>query len=84
MLPARKFLGFSSKKIGEGFHHPCVKIILPFPTTCRPADDVFGEQLKRFVEYCFEPGTAANEKLKAVLVNMLSGDQPKKKKGEGK
>ena len=29
------------------------------------------EQLKRFVEYCFEPGTAANEKLKAVLVDML-------------
>jgi transcriptional regulator with XRE-family HTH domain len=29
------------------------------------------EQLKRFVEYCFEPGTAGNERLKTVLAQML-------------
>jgi transcriptional regulator with XRE-family HTH domain len=40
------------------------------------------EQMKRFVEYCFEPGTAANEKLKAVLVDMLGGENPKKRKNE--
>ena len=40
------------------------------------------EQLKRFVEYCFEPGTAANEKLKAVLADMLGGNQLKKKKSD--
>ena len=42
------------------------------------------EQLKRFVEYCFEPGSAGNEKLKAVLVDMLGGGQLKKKKGDTK
>jgi len=40
------------------------------------------DQLKKFVEYCFEPGTAANEKLKAVLADMLGGNQLKKKKGD--
>ena len=35
-------------------------------------------QLKKFVEYCFEPGTAANEKLKAVLVDMLGGSRNEK------
>ena len=38
-------------------------------------------QLKKFVEYCFEPGTAANEKLKAVLVDMLGGSKNEKGKG---
>ena len=42
------------------------------------------EKMKAFVEFCFEPGTAANEKLKAVLVDMLSGNQPKKKKETSK
>jgi hypothetical protein len=30
-------------------------------------------KMKAFVEFCFEPGTAGNEKLKAVLVEMLGG-----------
>jgi hypothetical protein len=29
--------------------------------------------MERFIEFCFEPGTAGNEKLKAVLVDMLGG-----------
>jgi transcriptional regulator with XRE-family HTH domain len=33
------------------------------------------QQMERFVEYCFKPGTAANEKLKAVLTGMLSGEK---------
>ena len=37
-------------------------------------------KMKAFVEFCFEPGSAGNEKLKAVLVEMLGGNQPKKKK----
>ena len=36
------------------------------------------EKMKAFVEFCFEPGTPANEKLKAVLVEMLGGSTPKK------
>jgi transcriptional regulator with XRE-family HTH domain len=39
------------------------------------------EQLERFIEFCFEPGSPGNEKLKTVLVDMLGGDRPKKKKG---
>jgi transcriptional regulator with XRE-family HTH domain len=42
------------------------------------------EQLKRFVEYCFEPGTAGNEKLKAVLADMLGAEEQGKKKGKRK
>jgi transcriptional regulator with XRE-family HTH domain len=42
------------------------------------------EQLKRFVEYCFEPGTAGNEKLKTVLADMLGAEEPGKKKGKRK
>jgi transcriptional regulator with XRE-family HTH domain len=33
------------------------------------------EQLKRFVEYCFEPGTAGNERLKTMLAEMLADDR---------
>jgi transcriptional regulator with XRE-family HTH domain len=40
------------------------------------------EQLKKFVEYCFEPGTAGNEKLKLVLSEML-GEYPLKKEKSG-
>jgi hypothetical protein len=40
------------------------------------------EQLKRLVEYCFEPGTAGNEKLKAVLADMLGAEEQGKKKGD--
>jgi hypothetical protein len=29
--------------------------------------------MERFIEFCFEPGTAGNEKLKAVLIDMLGG-----------
>jgi transcriptional regulator with XRE-family HTH domain len=39
------------------------------------------EQLKQFVEYCFEPGTAANEQLKSMLANMLGTGGSRKKKG---
>lgn len=43
------------------------------------------EQIERFIEFCFEPGSPGNEKLKTVLVDMLGGDQPgKKKKGKKK
>lgn len=42
------------------------------------------EKMKAFVEFCFEPGTAANEKLKAVLVDMLGGNQLEKKKRTSK
>jgi len=42
------------------------------------------EKMKAFVEFCFEPGTVANEKLKAVLVDMLRGSPPKKKKETSK
>jgi transcriptional regulator with XRE-family HTH domain len=38
-------------------------------------------QMERFIEFCFEPGTAGNEKLKAVLAEMLgTGSQGKKKR----
>ena len=42
------------------------------------------EKMKAFIEFCFEPGTAANEKLKAVLVDMLGGSNLKKEKGGSK
>jgi transcriptional regulator with XRE-family HTH domain len=35
------------------------------------------DELERFIEFCFEPGTAGNEKLKAVLVDMLGGKDGK-------
>jgi transcriptional regulator with XRE-family HTH domain len=37
------------------------------------------QQMERFVEYCFEPGTAANENLKAALTGMLSGKKNRSK-----
>jgi transcriptional regulator with XRE-family HTH domain len=41
-------------------------------------------KLRKFVEFCFEPGTAGNEKLKEAIVEMLGGlnekKKPKKKK----
>jgi transcriptional regulator with XRE-family HTH domain len=39
------------------------------------------QQMERFVEYCFEPGTAANEQLKSMLTDMLGADRPNKRKG---
>jgi transcriptional regulator with XRE-family HTH domain len=41
-------------------------------------------QMERFIEFCFEPGTAGNEKLKSVLVDMLGGGQSKNKQGDAK
>ncbi|MDR1135154.1 MAG: helix-turn-helix domain-containing protein [Clostridiales Family XIII bacterium] len=38
------------------------------------------EQFERFIEFCFEPGSPGNEKLKTVLVDMLGGDRLGKKK----
>jgi hypothetical protein len=37
-------------------------------------------KMKAFIEFCFEPGTAGNEKLKAVLVEMLGGSRLEDKK----
>ena len=37
------------------------------------------EKLRKFVEFCFEPGTAGNDRLKEVIVEMLGGSQLKKK-----
>ena len=34
------------------------------------------ENMREFVEFCFTPGTVENEKLKAMLTDMLVGDQP--------
>ena len=34
-------------------------------------------EMARFVEMCFEPGTAMNERLKATLVQMLSESESK-------
>jgi len=42
------------------------------------------EKLRKFVEFCFEPGTAGNEKLKEVIVEMLGGNGPKRKKRDTK
>ena len=42
------------------------------------------EKLRKFVEFCFEPGTAGNDKLKEVIVEMLGGGQLKKKKRTAK
>jgi hypothetical protein len=39
------------------------------------------EHLRKFVEFCFEPGTLGNDRLKEVIVDMLGGNQPKKKRG---
>jgi transcriptional regulator with XRE-family HTH domain len=39
------------------------------------------EQMERFIEFCFEPESAGNEKLKTVLADMLGADRLKKKKG---
>jgi transcriptional regulator with XRE-family HTH domain len=41
-------------------------------------------QMERFIEFCFEPGTAGNEKLKTVLADMLGGSEDGKKKGREK
>jgi transcriptional regulator with XRE-family HTH domain len=38
------------------------------------------EEMRKFIEFCFEPGTAANEKLKSVLADMLDGDEPNKRR----
>jgi transcriptional regulator with XRE-family HTH domain len=32
------------------------------------------EEARQFVEFCFEPGSAGNERLKQVLAEMLAGD----------
>jgi hypothetical protein len=37
------------------------------------------EKLRKFVEFCFEPGTTGNEKLKEVIIEMLGGTGEKKK-----
>jgi repressor LexA len=37
------------------------------------------EKLRKFVEFCFAPGTAGNEKLKDVIVEMLGGGGEKTK-----
>jgi transcriptional regulator with XRE-family HTH domain len=37
------------------------------------------EKLRKFVEFCFEPGTAGNDRLKEVIVEMLGGADEKKK-----
>jgi transcriptional regulator with XRE-family HTH domain len=42
------------------------------------------EHLERFIEFCFEPGSPGNEKLKTVLVDMLGGSVKHKKKGRRK
>jgi transcriptional regulator with XRE-family HTH domain len=39
------------------------------------------EQLERFIEFCFEPGSPGNEKLKTVFADMLGGGQSKPKSG---
>ncbi|MDR2156228.1 MAG: helix-turn-helix domain-containing protein [Clostridiales Family XIII bacterium] len=31
------------------------------------------EKLRKFVEFCFEPGTSGNDRLKEVIVEMLGG-----------
>jgi transcriptional regulator with XRE-family HTH domain len=41
-------------------------------------------QMERFIEFCFEPGTAGNEKLKAVIADMLGSPEKGKKKGGAK
>jgi transcriptional regulator with XRE-family HTH domain len=41
-------------------------------------------QMERFIEFCFEPGTAGNEKLKAVIADMLGSPARGKKKGGSK
>jgi len=35
------------------------------------------EKLRKFVEFCFEPGTVGNDRLKEVIVEMLGGDETK-------
>jgi repressor LexA len=30
-------------------------------------------QMRQFIDYCFEPGTAANEKLRTVITEMFKG-----------
>jgi len=42
------------------------------------------EKLRKFVEFCFEPGTAGNDRLKEVMVEMLGGNKPKRKKETSK
>jgi transcriptional regulator with XRE-family HTH domain len=39
-------------------------------------------QMERFIEFCFEPGTAGNEKLKAVIADMLGGAAKEKRKNK--
>ena len=33
------------------------------------------ENMREFVEFCFTPGTAGNEKLKAMMTQILTGDE---------
>ena len=42
------------------------------------------KQIEEFIEFCFEPGSAGNEKLKKALVEMLGGKPTEKKKPTGK
>lgn len=40
------------------------------------------EHMNQFIEYCLEPGTAGNRKLKSALEGMLEGDVPQKEAAE--
>jgi transcriptional regulator with XRE-family HTH domain len=42
------------------------------------------EHMEQFIEFCFEPGTAGNEKLKSVLAEMLGSGKTRRKKGQKK
>jgi transcriptional regulator with XRE-family HTH domain len=42
------------------------------------------ENMREFVEFCFTPGTAGNEKLKVMLTDMLVADQPPAEKKKTK
>jgi len=34
------------------------------------------DEMRRFIEFCFEPGTSGNEKLKAALAQMVEDGRP--------
>jgi len=39
----------------------------------KPKIEIESEELKRFIEMCFEPGSPMNEKLKTTLIEMMEG-----------
>lgn len=77
-LPSVKILVWWADYFDVSMDYLCCRTDEPYGKLyeCKPKTNMSGEDMKQFVEMCFDPGSPYSRKLKDAIIQMMGGEKP--------